>query len=252
MQLHDTVAVVTGGAHRVGKAIALALAQAGAHIVVHYGGSEQAAANTVREIEALGVHARAVQADLRDPDQIDALFQTIESAFGRLDVLVNSAASFLKKPLDDTTTDDWQNVMDTNLRAPFLCTQRAARLMRRTARPDPALIVNIADLSGIFPWQGYALHGLSKAGIIYLTRVSAYELGPDVCVNAIAPGAILPPSNVDPEGDFWQQMGQRLPLKRVGHHGQVAQTVVFLAQNDFITGAVIPVDGGEHLIGTLK
>jgi pteridine reductase len=252
MQLHDTVAVVTGGAHRVGKAIALGLAQAGAQIVVHYGGSEQAAANTVREIKSLGIRAQAVQADLRDPDQIDALFRTIESEFGRLDVFVNSAASFLKKPFDDTTVDDWQTVMHTNLRAPFLCTQRAARLMHRTARPDPAVIVNIADLSGIFPWRGYALHGLSKAGIIHLTRVSAYELGPDVRVNAIAPGAILPPPDVDPQGDFWQHAGQRLPLKRTGHPAQVAQTVVFLAQNDFITGAVIPVDGGEHLIGTLK
>jgi pteridine reductase len=252
MQLQDKVAVVTGGAHRVGKSIALALAQAGAHLVVHYGGSEQAAAQTVQEIEALGVRAIPIQADLRDLNQIDALFSAIETAFGRLDVFVNSAASFLKKPFDETTLDDWQRVMQTNLLAPFLCTQRAARLMRRTDRPDPALIVNIADLSGIFPWRGYALHGLSKAGIIHLTRVSAYELGPDVRVNAIAPGAILPPPNVDPAGEFWQHMGERLPLRRTGHPDQVAQTVVFLAQNDFITGAVIPVDGGEHLIGTSK
>jgi pteridine reductase len=252
MQLQDRVAVVTGGAHRVGKAIALALAQAGASIVVHYGGSEQAAAQTVAEIKSLGVHVIPVQADVRDPDQIDALFRAIETAFGRLDVFVNSAASFLKKPFDDTTLDDWQHVMRTNLRAPFLCTQRAARLMRHTERADPALIVNIADLSGIYPWRGYALHGLSKAGIIHLTKISAYELGPDVRVNAIAPGAILPPPNVDPDGEFWRNMGQQLPLKRTGHPDQVAQTVVFLAQNDFITGAVIPVDGGEHLIGTLK
>ncbi len=252
MNLQDKVAVVTGGAHRVGKAIALALAQAGAHVVVHYGGSEQAAADTVKEIEALGVRAVAVQADLRDPKAIDGLFSAIETEFGRLDIFVNSAASFLKKPFDDTTIDDWQSVMQTNLRAPFLCSQRAARLIRRTQRLDPALIVNIADLSGIYPWRGYALHGLSKAGIIHLTKVSAYELGPEVRVNAIAPGAILPPPNVDPEGEFWQHRGQQLPLKRTGHPDQVAQTVVFLAQNDFITGAVIPVDGGEHLIGTLK
>ncbi len=111
--------------------------------------------------------------------------------------------------------------MQTNLRAPFLCSQRAARLMRRTERPDPALIVNIADLSGMYPWRGYALHGLSKAGIIHLTKVSAYELGPEVRVNAIAPGAILPPPNVDPEGEFWQRRGQQLPLKRTGHPDQV-------------------------------
>jgi pteridine reductase len=126
--------------------------------------------------------------------------------------------------------------------------------MRRVARPanEPALIVNIADLSGIYPWQGYALHGLSKAGIIHLTKVSAYELAPHVRVNAVAPGAVLPPPTIDPDGEFWQNMGARLPLRRVGHPDHVAQTVVFLAHNDFITGAVIPVDGGEHLIGTLK
>jgi pteridine reductase len=252
MQLQDKVAVVTGGAHRVGKAIALALARAGAHVVVHYGGSEQAAAETVREIKSLGVRAIPVQADLRDPKQIDGLFKAIETEFERLDVFVNSAASFLKKPFDETTVDDWQAVMHTNLRAPFLCSQRAARLMRRVERPEPALIVNIADLSGIYPWQGYALHGLSKAGIIHLTRVSACELAPGVRVNAVAPGVILPPPGLDPGGKTWQSFGQRLPLKRTGHPDQVGQTVVFLAQNDFITGAVIPVDGGEHLIGTLK
>jgi NAD(P)-dependent dehydrogenase (short-subunit alcohol dehydrogenase family) len=254
MNLSNKVAVVTGGAHRVGKAIALALAQEGAHLVIHYGGSEQAALETVREIEALGARAVPIQADLRDPAQVDRLFAAIETHFDHLDIFVNSAANFLKRPFDEISLGDWQDVMQTNLRGPFLCSQSAARLMRRVARPanEPALIVNIADLSGIYPWQGYALHGLSKAGIIHLTKVSAYELAPHVRVNAVAPGAVLPPPTIDPDGEFWQNMGARLPLRRVGHPDHVAQTVVFLAHNDFITGAVIPVDGGEHLIGTLK
>jgi NAD(P)-dependent dehydrogenase (short-subunit alcohol dehydrogenase family) len=254
MHLQDKVAIVTGGAHRVGKAIALALAKAGAHVVVHYGGSEQAARETVSAIESFGVRAISVQADLRDPAQIDRLFEVVAAHFDRLDVLVNSAASFLKRPYDDTTVNDWQAVMQTNLRAPFLCSQRAARLMHRAAQraDEPALIVNIADLSGIYPWKGYALHGLSKAGIIHLTKVSAYELAPDVRVNAIAPGAILPPPGLDAQDETWQGFARRLPLQRTGHPDQIGQTVVFLAQNDFITGAVIPVDGGEHLIGTLK
>ena len=249
MDLKDKAAVVTGGAHRLGKALALALARAGAQIVVHYGSSEDAAQETVKEIRSLGARAIPIQADLRDPDQIGALFAAIESEFGRLDMLVNSAASFVKRPFDETTVEDWQAIMQTNLRAPFLCSQRAARLMNATPRPagEPALIVNIADLSGIHPWKGYTAHGLSKAGIIHLTKVSACELAPTIRVCAIAPGAILPPPGMSEEA--WQKLGDRVPLQRTGHPDTIGQTVVFLAQNDFITGAVIPVDGGEHLIG---
>jgi NAD(P)-dependent dehydrogenase (short-subunit alcohol dehydrogenase family) len=251
MNLKDKVAIVTGSAHRVGKAIALALAREGAHIVIHYGGSQQAAQVTALEIEALGVRAITVQADLRDPEQIDALFARVESAFDRLDVLVNSAANFVKKPYGEITVDDWKTVMQANLRAPFLCSQRAAVLMNRVARPadEPALIVNIADLSGIYPWEGYTAHGVSKAGIIHLTRTSAYELAPTIRVNAIAPGAILPPQGMAEDSEAWRAIGARSPLRRVGHPDQIGQTVIFLARNDYVTGALIPVDGGEHLTG---
>ncbi|MEW6579379.1 MAG: SDR family oxidoreductase [Chloroflexota bacterium] len=254
MDLQDKIAVVTGGAHRIGKAIALALACEGAHVAVHYGGSEAAARDTVAKIKSLGVRAIAVQADLHDPAQIDALFGAVDEEFGRLDVLVNSAASFVKQPFDEIGLDGWKDVLQVNLRAPFLCTQRAARLMRRAERPadEPALIVNITDLSGLYPWRSYVQHGVSKAGLIHLTKVSAYELGPHIRVNAIAPGAVLPPPGMDPYGEAWQALGERVPLRRTGHPDYVGQTVVFLARNDYITGALIPVDGGEHLVGALK
>jgi NAD(P)-dependent dehydrogenase (short-subunit alcohol dehydrogenase family) len=254
MNLHDRVALVTGSAHRVGKAIALALAAQGAHIAVHFGRSAEAAQETVQEIGALGVRAVPVQADLRDPDQIAALFAAVAEHFGRLDVLVNSAANFVKKPFAETTLEDWQTVMQTNLRAPFFCTQHAARLMQHAARPneEPAAIINIADLGGIYPWADFSAHGISKAGIIFLTKATALELGPYVRVNAIAPGAILPPPYLDPAGEQWQSFGEHVPLKRTGAPEFVAQTVVYLAENDYVTGAVIPVDGGEHVIGSLK
>lgn len=254
MNLPGKVAIVTGAAHRVGKAIGLALAREGMHIVVHYGASEQSAQETVREITALGVRAIPVQADLRDVDQIDRLFQAVRQEFGRLDVLVNSASNFVKQPFDAITVDDWKNVMQTNLRAPFLCTQRAARLMQATPRPadEPAAIVNIVDLSGIYPWRSFVQHGVSKAGLIHLTHLSAYELAPGIRVNAVAPGAVLPPQGMDPDSDTWRKLGERTPLGRTGHPDYIGQTVVFLAKNDYITGAVIPVDGGEHLIGTVK
>lgn len=254
MDLTQKVALVTGGAHRVGKAIALGLARAGAHVIVHYGSSEDAAHDTVAEIKSLGVGAVALQGDLRDLPAIDALFEAARQHFDRLDILVNSAANFQKQPFDDVALDDWKNVMQTNLRAPFFCTQRAARWMAETERPadQPAAIVNIADLSGIYPWRGYTQHGISKAGVIHLTKISAYELAPAVRVNAIAPGAVLPPPGIDPDGDEWQAIGRKTPLSRVGAAEDVAQTVVFLAQADYITGALIPVDGGEHLVGSMK
>jgi NAD(P)-dependent dehydrogenase (short-subunit alcohol dehydrogenase family) len=254
VNLQGKVAIVTGAAHRLGKAIALTLAREGMHIVVHYGSSEQAAQVTAREIESFGVRAVPVQADLRDAAQIDRLFQTLQQEFGRLDVLVNSASNFVKQPFDAVTVEDWASVMQTNLRAPFLCTQRAARLMRAALRPsdEPAAIINIVDLSGIYPWRSFVQHGISKAGLVHLTRVAAYELAPAVRVNAIAPGAILPPQGMDPNSDTWRTLGERTPLGRTGHPDYIGQTVVFLATNDYITGAVIPVDGGEHLIGTVK
>jgi pteridine reductase len=252
MQLQDKVALVTGSAHRVGKAIALALAREGTHQVVHYSGSTGAARETVAEIKSLGVRAFAHQADLRDPAALDGLFAAVEAEYGRLDVLVNSAASFHRQPFDEVTVEDWKDTLQVNLRAPFFATQRAARLMR--AAPDrpadqPALVVNITDLSGIQPWFNYTQHGISKAGLIHLTHIAARELAPEIRVNAIAPGAILPPPGIDVESETWREIYERAPLRMPGHPDQIGATVVFLAVNDYITGAVIPVDGGEHLVG---
>ncbi len=259
MNLEHKVALVTGGAHRVGRAIALALARAGMRVIIHYGTSEDAARATLAELNTIGEQtgagpAIALAADLRDLGQIETLFKALRAQVNQLDVLVNSAANFQKKPFDAVTVDDWQTVMQTNLRAPFLLSQRAARLMRETARPpdQPAAIINIADLSGMYPWRGYSLHGLSKAGLIHLTRVSALELGPHVRVNAVAPGAVLPPPGLSETDPAWRHIGDSVPLRRTGSPDQVGETVVFLAQNDYITGAVIPVDGGEHLIGSMK
>ena len=251
MDLERKVALVTGGAHRVGKAIALALADAGANLVIHYGGSEDEAHETVREIKSRGAQAIAVQADLSDPAALAALFEAVQERFERLDVLVNSAANFVKQPFDEVAPEDWMKVMQVNLRAPFFCTQHAARLMRAVRRPadQPAAIVNISDLAGLYPWRDFAVHGIAKAGVLHLTRTTARELGPEIRVNAIVPGAILPPSNMSPDSARWRHMGESVPLQRTGDPKYVAQTVVFLAHNDYITGAAIPVDGGEHLIG---
>lgn len=254
MHLDGRVALVTGSARRVGKAIALALAGKGAHVVVHFGGSADEAEETSAAIEALGVESFAYRADLADPDQVASLFDAVDDRFGRLDVLVNSAATFQKRSFDKIGLDDWSNVMRINLRAPFLCSQHGARLMTSVPRTtgESAIIVNLADLSGVHAWSGYVHHGVSKAGVLQLTRVTARELAPDIRVNAIVPGPILPPPDLDPESDIWRRIFSNVPLGRPGNPDNIGHTVVFLAENDFITGAAIPVDGGEHLVGPVN
>jgi pteridine reductase len=205
----------------------------------------------VEELSNLGVEAVALSADLSLETEIEDLFDRIESQFGRLDVLVNSAASFERQAFETVEASDWDRVMAVNLRAPFLCSRQGVRLMRagRPTGGPPGLVLNIVDLSAVSAWPGYIQHGVSKAGLLHLTRIMARELGPEVRVNAILPGAVLPPPGMTAEGTEWRQMGERLPVGRTGEPAQVGHTAVFLAENDFITGEVIYVDGGEHLLG---
>ena len=252
MELTGGVALVTGAAHRLGKAIAIGLASAGMDIVIHYGGSKAEAETTAIEIERLGVGAVALQADLSHARDIERLLREVARRHGRLDVLVNSAATFQPVKFDAVTVGDWDRVMAVNLRAPFLLLQGARELLVASARrrdDTPALAVNIADLSGVLAWRGFAPHAVSKAGLLHLTRVAARELAPEVRVNAIVPGAILPPPDMPPDGEAWRRIGAAGLLGRSGDPSQVADTVRFLAANDFVTGAVIHVDGGESLVG---
>lgn len=251
MELSGRKALVTGAAHRLGRSVALALGGAGCRVVVHYGGSADAATETVEMLTTVGVEAWATSADLREPDQIEALFGRVEERWAGLDLLVNSAASFERRSLDGIDAAGWDRVLGLNLRAPFLCLRQAARLMAMAERPGdaPACVVNISDLSGIQPWPGHAHHGAGKAGLLHLTRIAARELAPGVRVNAVVPGAVLPPPGLDADDPAWRRMGEALPAGRVGDPTRIGETVVFLAENDFITGETIRVDGGEHLLG---
>lgn len=256
MILTDTVALVTGAGRRLGRAIALGLGEAGCDLVVHYGTSRQGAEDTAGEIRAGGRTAETARADLSDPGEIAGLFEAVEARFGRLDILVNSAASFERAPFDDITAEAWDAVLDVNLRAPFLCAQRAARLMRRTGgrrglldeAAAPGAIVNLADHAGVTTWRGYAHHGVSKAGLLHLTRIAARELAPDVRVNAVIPGPILPPPGESPDSEAWRARGERVPLRRTGDPAHVVEAVLFLARDDYVTGAELFVDGGERLL----
>lgn len=245
VDLADQVALVTGSAHRVGKAIALELARNGVHILVHYHSSpEEVVKETVRDIKSLGSDAVAVQGDLSTVEGVDTVFAAINERFGRLNILVNSASNFQRRRITEVTLDEWNATLAINLTAPFLCTQRAAPLMLENDPPGGS-IVNIGDRGSIEPWPDFAHHGISKAGLLALSQVSAASLGPYIRVNTIIPGAVLKPDSTPQER--WEQNALDDPLQRPGTPEDVARAVVYLCQEDFITGAILRVDGGAHL-----
>jgi NAD(P)-dependent dehydrogenase (short-subunit alcohol dehydrogenase family) len=242
--LHGKVALVTGSAHRVGKAIALELARQGCHQVVHYFGSSEKAEQTVREIQALNVEAQSFRANMGNPAEIEALFGALDARFGRLDILINSAGVFDPGDFINVTLEAWQRTIDVNLTAPFLCTQYAARLMRRGGQGGA--IVNISDMGGLRGSPDYPQHSIAKAGILMMTNVAARALAPDIRVNAVVPGMVLQPPDFSDAA--WKQMAQKMPIQRDGSAEDVARTVAYLVREDYLTGTVITVDGGEHLI----
>jgi NAD(P)-dependent dehydrogenase (short-subunit alcohol dehydrogenase family) len=249
LEIRNRVALVTGGAHRVGKSIALALADAGAHTVITYLHAADEAARTRREIEAFGVQGLALQLDQREPAQIAALLDAVRERLGRFDILVNSAAIMERKSIFDITPEDWDRTLDTNLRGPFFMAQAAARLMLEKksegSREAAGCIVNIADLAALRPWPSYVAHSVSKAGLVALTRALAVALAPSIRVNAIAPGAVLKPSGWSDER--WSRLLRSAPLGRSGTPEDVAQAVLYLTRSEFITGQLLVLDGGREL-----
>lgn len=242
--LKGKVVLVTGGARRVGKAILLGFAQAGAHVIVHHGSSPDEAEATAQEARALGVQAFVVQADLSAAAQVAPMIEAAVAHFGRLDVLVNSASTFHSGDFLALAPDIWQQALDVNVSAPFYATQAAARIMRD--QQIAGCIVNIADNAGLRPWPQRAQHSVSKAGLIMLTQVSAAALAPyHIRANCLVLGPILPSPGMSEEK--WDSIEARVPLKRSGELDEVAEAALFLAGNEFTTGAVLHVDGGEWL-----
>jgi pteridine reductase len=238
--LQGQVALVTGSAKRIGRAVAVRLATEGAGVVIHYNRSKAKADAAVAEIERLGQKSVALQADLCSLADIRHLFQQTAEQFGRLDILVNSAANFLPAHLADTTEKMWDAALDTNLKAPFFCAQAAAPLLKQSR----GVIINFADIGGILPWPGYMPHCASKAGVIMLTKCLAKALAPEVRVNAVAPGTIT--MSGDP-GEWEADFIRRAPLHRTGTPDDVADAVSFLIHSTFITGHILVVDGGRTL-----
>lgn len=233
--------MVTGAGKRLGRAVALRLAEEGADVAVHYGRSEAEAQEAVREIERFGRRAAAFSADLRDVNAIRAMVVRATQQLGGLDILINSAANFLETRFSETSEGRWDSSLDTNLKAPFFCTQAAAPFLQTSGK---GVVINFADIGGLMGWKEFLPHSVSKAGVIMMTKVLAKELAPNVRVNAIAPGTITMPGDPpDWESDFIR----RAPLKRAGTPQDIADAVTYLATAEFVTGQILVIDGGRTL-----
>jgi 3-oxoacyl-[acyl-carrier protein] reductase/pteridine reductase len=231
---------VTGAAKRIGRSIALRLANDGADVAVNYRGSREEAESVVREIEAMGRRAVAMQADVSRRDEVQRMFAEIETKFARLDILVNNAGKFFAAKFEELTETQWDDILNANLKSQFLCAQAAAPLMKRQGR---GRIINLSSLGGLLAWPSYTHYCVSKAGVIMLTRCLASALGPEILVNSVAPGTIQFPGEA-PDAEYIR----RVPLHRTGTGDDIAEAVAYLATADFVTGQIIAVDGGRMLV----
>jgi pteridine reductase len=241
VELDGRVALVTGAGRRIGRAIAVALGAARMRVAVHYRASADEAEETCETIRAQGGEAALFAADLANAEAPAALVDAVASHFGALDVLVNSAATMERTPVDAVTVEQWDAMFALNLRAPFFVAQGAARHMLGRG----GAIVNIADLAAYETWPAYVPHSITKAGVVQMTRGLARALAPEIRVNAVAPGAVLLPE--DWNEDTADRLRATTPLRRLGAPEDVVQAVLYLLRADYVTGETIIVDGGRHV-----
>lgn len=241
MELKGRRALVTGAGIRVGRVIARALMRQGVHVAIHYHRSDDGARQAAVEGETMGCRVALLQADLGDAAAARGLAARAAEALGGLDILVNSAAIMEQRPIAEVTAEDWDRTMNLNLRAPFFVAQGAARAMGSAG----GVIVNIADLAAFERWTSYAVHCISKAGVVVMTELMAKAFAPAVRVNAIAPGAVLLPDDWDEATR--RRFAESTPLKRLGSAQDVANAVLYLLENDYVTGETLVVDGGRRI-----
>lgn len=239
LPLEGRVALVTGGAKRIGRSIVEKLAAEGADIVINYASSKPDAEGLAADIRKLGRRALAISANVSIKQEVQQMFQKIEGEFSRLDVLVNNAGMFSAADFLDLTEEQWDAIMSTNLKAQFLCAQAAAPLLKRSGH---GRIINISSLGGMLPWPKFTHYCVSKAGVIMLTKCMARALAPEILVNSVAPGTIQFPGE-DPDEDYIR----RAPLRRTGKGSEIADAVFFFATTEFVTGQILAVDGGRSL-----
>jgi pteridine reductase len=241
LDLHGRAALVTGGGTRVGAAIVRALAAAGCDAIIHYATSEAGARAVAADVERLGRRAVLLQADLTDRTAIEPLAQRAVAAFGHVDVLVHNAANFERSPPEELSAELWDRALALNATAPYLLTLALAPALKQAK----GSVIGITCLSATRPWKHYVPYSVSKAALANLMQGLSLALAPEVRVNAVAPGTVLPPSDYD--DDKLARIRAHVPLQRFGEAEDVARAVVFLAENGYVTGQTITVDGGRSV-----
>jgi len=242
MEIHGTTAFVTGAGIRIGAAIALALARRGANLVLHYNRSREGAEEVARQVREMGRQALLVRIDQGDWPAVERGCEEIWQQTGGVDALVNNAAIFPKVPWRAIQESDWDSALDVNLKGPFAFARCLGVRMKTRGR---GRIVNLSDVLAREMRVNYLPYCIAKAGVDAMTRGLARALAPEVLVNAVAPGAVLFPEEATEE--YKQAVLRRVPLARPGSPEDVAQAVVYLIESDYVTGAILPVDGGERL-----
>jgi pteridine reductase len=241
MKIKGTTVLITGAAKRMGREIALALAQEGARIILHYRSSKKEAEQALAQIRQYKVRAIAVSADLRDLTQIRKMLDKIYKEFPKIDVLINNASAFYRTPLTQVTQRQWDDLFETNLRAPFFLSRDVGLQMKKVGKGK---IINIADWSGLRPYSGYIPYCLSKGALITMTQALARELAPEVQVVAVAPGPVMWPEGLGQKEK--RSVIEKTPLRRLGSPKDVVEAVRFLIEgSDFMTGSTLFVDGGR-------
>ncbi len=243
--LHGKSALVTGGARRLGRGIALALAEAGADVAITWRTSEAEAALTENDLSALGVRAAAIECDVRSEISVRRAVEQTLGAFGRLDLLVNNAAIFLSSPLDKISIEEWDSIFETNTRGPFLFAREALPHLRATR----GRVINMGSLGGLQAWPTHAHYCSSKAALHMLTKTMARAFAPEVSVNCVAPGSIVAGELMGDDVERAARFAERTPMLRNGTPEDVAQAVLFFATGpSFVTGQILAVDGGLGLV----
>jgi pteridine reductase len=245
MLLDGKTALITGAANRLGAQIARTLHQNGANLIIHYRDSASSAKDLEQQLNDLRVNsARCLQADLGDLDAINTISRKAAKIYPGIDVLINNASSFYATPIDEFTNNDWEDLIGSNLKAPLFLSRACYPFLRKTS----GVIINMLDIYASLPLKNHSLYCCAKAGNQMLVKSLALEMAPEVRVNGIAPGAILWPENSDAgKLDYQKAILEKIPLQRTGNPESIAQTVMFLLVNDYITGEVIRVDGGRML-----
>ena len=242
--LAGKIALITGAAHRIGAEIARTLHYSGMNLALHYRNSAEAAQMLKQELEATRPNSvMLLQADLNNTSTLPKLINDITTHYGRLDLLVNNASSFYPTPIETAQTDQWEDLISTNMKAPFFLSQAAAPLLQATK----GCIINLVDIHAERPLKNHSIYSIAKAGNAMIVKSLAQELGPDIRVNGIAPGAVLwPEQGISQEEQ--EEILSKIAMKRIGTSEEIAKTVLFLAQHsDYITGQILAVDGGRTL-----